>query len=365
MSEIIYKCDECNRTFYSIYTHKRHCEKEYTCKKITRNELTDLIKCRQELQIKNQMIVEMQNLNLKLNKEMQDKFLELHNENEALKLENRDLKTKFELINEIKDALINKPNTNNNNNNNKTINNNIIVVKNPKPFGKECFDIKKFEIERHLLKGQQGLATFVYESILIDKHKNITNYICADPARRICKMLCDDFNWKKDINSHYLSIILSEIFRNENCDVWNRYMQYMDEHQGDMDAITRMEWNNKISQELVDIKSRDPKFLKKLMEELMAKIYKEKYELNNIKFEKEYGYKIGTSAEYSEEEYSEEEYNEEDKLDKLVNDQIDEYFNDQIKEFINIQENNEQIKELINIQETEVIEFQDEIILKN
>ena len=80
---------------------------------------------------------------------------------------------------------------------------------------------------------------------------------------------------------------------------------------------------------------------------------------------KEYGYKIGTSAEYSEEEYSEEEYNEEDKLDKLVNDQIDEYFNDQIKEFINIQENNEQIKELINIQETEVIEFQDEIILKN
>ena len=323
-----HKCEYCGKQMRDSYTYERHKNMVNPCIKLTKDNMYELFNNRKLLKDKDQMIVE-----------MQDKFLELHNENEALKLENRDLKTKFDLINEIKDALINKPNTNTN----KTINNNIIV-KNPKPFGKECFDIKKLDIKRHLLNGQQGLATFVYENILIDKLRKITNYVCADPARRIYKMLCDDFYWKKDINSHYLSIILSEIFRNENCDVWNRYMQYMDEHESDMDALTRMEWNNKISQILVDIKSRDPKFLKKLMEELVAKIYKEKHELNNIKFEKEYGYKIGTSAEYSEEESSEEERSDYESNNRLehtnnnseyINDNNPKYINDDNPKYIN------------------------------
>ena len=121
-------------------------------------------------------------------------------------LEKNALNTTIDHLNEKLEIYKESRNTINNTTNN---NNNKIIIKNVMNFSddyiKKIFD-EKFT-EKHMLKGQRGIARFAFENLLKDMNGELS-YVCTDPSRQIFKYKTTDDIIEKDIKAIKLSSAL-------------------------------------------------------------------------------------------------------------------------------------------------------------
>ena len=253
----IYKCEFCNFSLSTNYSLDRHKKNNKNCINIQKNKngnINDTVE-----------IIEGENLEIKCefcNKEFktrksknthismsckmyqehlenkqknrideQDKIIEDHkneiqdhkNEIQEQKIEIQNLLSKIEdlqkqnedLQNNMKEIAIKSVSTP------KIINNKYTFL--------STFNLTKDEIkntiqrnftENHFLNGQEGVAEFTYNNLLIDKDNKKLKYYCNDPSRKVFTYIDDSGNVVKDIKSKNLTKMIA-------CDVIDKSKSIM------------------------------------------------------------------------------------------------------------------------------------------
>jgi hypothetical protein len=261
-----YLCEFCS----SAFSRKHHLENH---SKICKHKFYN------ELQIK-----------LEENQKLHEKDVEKYKEN-ITKLENYICKLEEQnqnLQNQIKELAtiaIEKPNktinnNNNSNSNNKTIDNRTV---NMVPFNltqEKVLDIMKDKFqEQHLLRGQEGLADFFVENILITPEKKFL-YKCADPSRNHFIFVDEEGKVQKDINAKHLTHIINEPVKQRTREIYqecaDRYFDNIDYNDEDNDGTDTTEADklNYIGDKVVEIaslKNNNTKFVKGLIPSLTKK----------------------------------------------------------------------------------------------
>jgi hypothetical protein len=69
--------------------------------------------------------------------------------------------------------------------------------------------IQKNFTENHFLNGQEGVAEFTYNNLLIDKDNNKLKYYCNDPSRKVFTYIDESGNAVKDIKSKNLTKMIA------------------------------------------------------------------------------------------------------------------------------------------------------------
>jgi hypothetical protein len=277
-----YICEFCNKNFKSkgiLKTHQmsakfclnlrnnnlinqqyecEHCEKKYTVKV---NLDSHLLKCRKRIENHYKKIIE-----------EKDKIIETK-ESEIKYLHNQ--------IKELASIAIEKPNVINhvnNNSNNKMIDNRTL---NMVPFNlteEKVLEVlkEKFQ-EKHLLKGQEGLANFFVENVLITPEKKFL-YRCTDSARNHFIFVDENGKIQKDINAYHLTRIINEPIKQITKEIYqdyaNRYFDnnvYNDENNDGSDTADEdklMFITDKVT-EIANLKNNNSKFIKGLIPPLI------------------------------------------------------------------------------------------------
>lgn len=255
------ECEYCKKSFKNKGTLKTHQNTTKYCLEL-RNQHNDKWKCsyceknltsKQSLEshyekcvnknIFNQLKIEIEKLKneneiIKNLKDIETKKLE----NQITKLETQN-KSLQDQIKELASLAIEKPNsithqtnnnqTNNNQNNsiknidNRTINMLPLNI-NTESISKALQD--KFE-EKHLMKGQKGVAEFMLENVLIIDDNNEKKYLmkCSDSSRKVFISLDEKGNIIKDVNADNLTKMISDPVK-EQChkiykQIQDRYFQ--------------------------------------------------------------------------------------------------------------------------------------------
>ena len=248
-----------------------------------------LITCKEKLD------VEFKNLMKSYQKEkinLQNQVYYLTEKNKEYKEQNKELENKIkDLQNQIKELAtiaIEKPNTittNHNNNNSNNSNNRMIDNRsvNMVPFNltqEKVLDIMKDKFqEKHLLRGQEGLADFFVENILITHEKKFL-YKCADPSRNHFIFVDEEGKVQKDINAKHLTHIINEPVKQRTREIYqecaDRYfdnIDYDDENNDGTDT-TEADKLNYMGDKVVEIgllKSNNSKFIRGLIPSLTKK----------------------------------------------------------------------------------------------
>lgn len=189
-----FECEFCNKDFTSNYYLNHHLLSSNACKIIEKqNKLID----DQKIEIKNQ------------NNEIQkllSKIEDLQKQNDTLQNNMKEIVLKS----------VSTPKIVNNNNNNKytflsTFNLTKDEIKNT---------VQKNFTENHFLNGQEGVAEFTYNNLLIDKDNRKLKYYCNDPSRKVFTYIDDSGNLVKDIKSKNLTKMIA-------CDVIDKSKSIM------------------------------------------------------------------------------------------------------------------------------------------
>jgi len=288
-----YSCEFCSNTF----SRKHHLENHSKiCKHKFYNELQIKLEENQKLHEKDvekykENITKLENYISKLeeqNQKLYEKDVEKYKENitnledyiSKLEEQNQNLQNQ---IKELATIAIEKPNktiNNNSNSNNKNIDNRTV---NMVPFNltqEKVLDIMKDKFqEKHLLRGQEGLADFFVENILITHEKKFL-YKCADPSRNHFIFVDEEGKVQKDINAKHLTHIINEPVKQRTREIYqecaDRYfdnIDYDDENNDGTDT-TEADKLNYIGDKVVEIaslKNNNTKFVKGLIPSLLKK----------------------------------------------------------------------------------------------
>ena len=256
-----FSCEFCSNTF----SRKHHLENH---SKICKHKFYN------ELQIK---LEENENLK-KINQDLQNQVYYLTEKNKEYKEQNQNLQNQ---IKELATIAIEKPNktiNNNSNSNNKNIDNRTV---NMVPFNltqEKIVDIlkNKFE-EKHLLRGQAGLADFCLENILITPEKKFL-YKCCDPSRNHFIFVDDEGKLQKDVDAKFLTHLIYEPARQKSREIYqecaDRYFdnyEYNDENKDETESEDRLSFMSDKVLEINLLKSNNSKFIKGLIQPLLKK----------------------------------------------------------------------------------------------
>ena len=255
-----YSCKFCETSFTRIdnlQTHQETCKQKISFEKDFVNSLKE-----EKTNLQNQVYYLTEK-----NKEYLDQIKDLQNQ-----------------IKELATIAVEKPNniTNNNssNSNSKMIDNRTV---NMVPFNltqEKIVDIlkDKFE-EKHLLRGQAGLADFCVENILITHEKKFL-YKCTDPSRNHFIFVDEEGKLQKDVDAKYLTHLIYEPVRQKTKEIYqecaDRYFDnnvYDDENNDGTDT-TEEDKLNYMGDKLVEIgllKSNNSKFIRGLIPPLLKK----------------------------------------------------------------------------------------------
>jgi len=187
-------------------------------------------------------------------------------------------------IKELASLAIEKPNniinnTSNNNSNNKMIDNRTL---NMVPFNlteDKIMEVmkEKFE-EKHLMRGQEGLADFFVENILVTPEKKFL-YRCTDASRNHFIYVDENGKIQKDINGHHLIQLINEPVRQRTREIYqecsDRYFDnnvYDDENNDETDTTEedRLTYISDKVVEITSLKNNNSKFLKKIIPTLIV-----------------------------------------------------------------------------------------------
>lgn len=267
------ECKFCKKVFCDKSTLNRHQRRKKLCINITNDELITIKNNNETLKNNNENLKD-KNFELEENidnmkEEMQilkERIFQLKGENRVIKAEMDEMQNK--LI-----ACVNKGHN---------INqiNNIIIINNPKPFGKECFNLDNYDIFKHLLRGILGMVDFIHEYIKLNN--NDTNYVCMDASRYMCKRLTNDNIWKPDAYGNYLRQTISELFRGKTGAIMQKLRDELDKE--NMDDFTKISIINQCSIFLLNIKENDAKTFREILKELAPRIKRTSEELKLIEF---------------------------------------------------------------------------------
>ena len=254
----IYKCEYCETDFTRLSVLQNH---YLSCKK------------------KNISNYREENQNLKkINQDLQNQVYYLTEKNKEYKEQNQNLQNQ---IKELATIAIEKPNktiNNNSNSNNKNIDNRTV---NMVPFNltqEKIVDIlkNKFE-EKHLLRGQAGLADFCLENILITPEKKFL-YKCCDPSRNHFIFVDDEGKLQKDVDAKFLTHLIYEPARQKSREIYqecaDRYFdnyEYNDENKDETESEDRLSFMSDKVLEINLLKSNNSKFIKGLIPPLLKK----------------------------------------------------------------------------------------------
>ena len=254
-----YKCQYC----FKILTSKHNLENHYDkCinKSVFLEKNLEIEKLKTELNLKNESIEKI--------KEQYDEQL-LKAEQQIKDLQNQ--------IKELASLAIDKPSTINhnlnNNSNNKMIDNRTL---NMVPFNLTEDKIMKvmkdkFE-EKHLMRGQEGLADFFVENILVTTDKKFL-YRCTDASRNHFIYVDENGKIQKDINGHHLIQLINEPVRQRTREIYqecsDRYFDnavYDDENNDGTDTTEddRLTFIGDKVVEITGLKNNNNKFLNRL-----------------------------------------------------------------------------------------------------
>ena len=259
-----FNCEYCDDIFIRksiLYTHYEICKnkKEIEHKK----EIEDL---------KIKHLNKIKNLETQYKKEIN--ILNIKHEEQLEKAEQQ-IKDLQNQIKELASLAIDKPNTINhnvnNNSNNRVVDNRTL---NMSPFNlteEKIMHIlkEKFE-EKHLMRGQESLADFCVENILVTADKKFL-YRCSDPSRNHFIYLDEKGKIQKDINGHHLIQLINEPVRQRTRELYQECSdRYFDsenneenEEQTDKDEDRLMYISNKVV-EITSLKNNNSKFLNRL-----------------------------------------------------------------------------------------------------
>ena len=281
------QCHYCNKIFNDCSALRKHLNKKTTCIKITNGEIKGLYeKVNEYNKYKQEYEQKIKDANEKVNRIMFD----MKEMQEVYETTISELKTQLEQTTSIKNFLNDHLEIMENrlidNADIKTINNinNIIIIENAKPFSGDCFDINDYDIEEHLLRGVEGFVKFMYDNILFDKNGKYTNYVCMDASRKKCKRLDENLEWIDDINGSMLCREISRKFKGNTGMIYNKYLDTIAKY--NLDDITRMETDNKINEELINIRQMDEKYYQNVLKKLMPMIMTTREELKKLEFKK-------------------------------------------------------------------------------
>ena len=181
-----FECEFCNKDFTSNYYLNHHLLSSNSCKVIAeKNKLIDE---------KVKIIEDQKN-------EIQDQKIEI--QNLLSKIEDLQ-KQNDEFQNTMKEIAIKYVSTP------KIVNNKYTFL--------STFNLTKDEIkntiqknftENHFLNGQEGVAEFTYNNLLIDKDNNKLKYYCNDPSRKVFTYIDESGNPVKDIKSKNLTKMIA------------------------------------------------------------------------------------------------------------------------------------------------------------
>ena len=255
-----YNCEFCNISFTrknSLQTHL------LTCKEKIDYDYKNLIKSFQEE--KNNLQNQVYHLTEK-NNEYKEQIRELQNQ-----------------IKELAQIAIEKPNNTINNNNQSNSNNRMIDNRtvNMVPFNltqEKVLDIlkNKFE-EKHLMRGQEGLADFFVENILVTPEKKFL-YRCTDPSRNHFIFVDEEGKVQKDINAKHLTHLINEPVKQRTREIYqecaDRYFDnnvYNDENNDGTDTTEedRLTYISDKVVEIASLKNNNTKFIKGLIPSLI------------------------------------------------------------------------------------------------
>ena len=234
-----YNCEFCNSNLSTTYALLRHQKNNKKCLEIQNNEnKNDLVCefCNKEFSSKQSKNTHINMKSCKLqqdyleneknkiiddqNNEIQNllsKIEDLQKQNEDLQKQNDNLQKQNDVLqNNMKEIAIKSVSTP------KIVNNNKYTFL-------STFNLTKDEIkntiqrnftENHFLNGQEGVAEFTYNNLLIDKDNKKLKYYCNDPSRKVFTYIDDSGNVVKDIKSKNLTKMIA-------CDVIDKSKSIM------------------------------------------------------------------------------------------------------------------------------------------
>ena len=295
-------CEFCNKEFSNKGNLNYHQKTAKYCLKLREQSQIENFNCefcnlsftrKDSLQVhlitcKEKLDVEFKNLMKSYQKEkinLINQVYYLTEKNKEYKEQNKELENRIkDLQNQIKELAtiaIEKPNTittNHNNNNSNNSNNRMIDNRtvNMVPFNltqEKILDIMKDKFqEQHLLRGQEGLADFFVENILITPEKKFL-YKCADPSRNHFIFVDEEGKVQKDINAKHLTHIINEPVKQRTREIYqecsDRYFDnavYDDENNDGTDTTEddRLTFIGDKVVEITGLKNNNNKFLNRL-----------------------------------------------------------------------------------------------------
>jgi len=262
-----YSCEFCCSTF----SRKHHLENHSKiCKHKVYNELEHKLEENKKLYEKD---IEKYKENIC---KLEDYILKLEEKNENLQNQ----------IKELAQIAIEKPNNTITNHNNQSNSNNRMIdnrTVNMVPFNltqEKVLDIlkDKFE-EKHLLRGQEGLADFCVENILITPEKKFL-YKCTDASRNHFIFIDEEGTVQKDVNAQQLTNLINEPIKQRTREIYqeisNKYFDtnnYNDDYNDGSnteDEDRLMYITDKVT-EISRLKNNNTKFVKGLIPPLLKK----------------------------------------------------------------------------------------------
>ena len=276
-----FTCEFCNKNFQNKGNLKTHQENAKYCINIRNNSANSNTdnKCEFCDKILSSRSRLDSHKNKCRSKNLYNKFIETQNDlkhkDEQLKKAEQQIKDLQNQIKELASLAIDKPNTINhnvnNNSNNRVVDNRTL---NMSPFNlteEKIMHIlkEKFE-EKHLMRGQESLADFCVENILVTADKKFL-YRCSDPSRNHFFYLDETGKIQKDINGHHLIQLINEPVRQRTRELYQECSdRYFDsenneenEEQTDKDEDRLMYISNKVV-EITSLKNNNSKFLNRL-----------------------------------------------------------------------------------------------------
>ena len=288
-------CEFCKQIFKNKYSLKTHQENAKYCLEL-RNAANDNFICEYcNKKLSSKQILEnhyqkctSKKINIEKDIEIQKIINKYTSEIEILKhfVSSRDsiIDEQKETINNLQNQIkelaslaIDKPSTINhnlnNNSNNKMIDNRTL---NMVPFNLTEDKIMKvmkdkFE-EKHLMRGQEGLADFFVENILVTTDKKFL-YRCTDASRNHFIYVDENGKIQKDINGHHLIQLINEPVRQRTREIYqecsDRYFDnavYDDENNDGTDTTEddRLTFIGDKVVEITGLKNNNNKFLNRL-----------------------------------------------------------------------------------------------------
>jgi hypothetical protein len=277
-----YICEFCNKKFKSKGILRTHQSTAKYCLSLRHNQTNQQYKC--DFCDKSYTVkVNLESHLFKCRKKIESNYQKIIDEkNKIIELKDSEIKYLHNQIKELASIAIEKPNNiinnSSNNSNNKMIDNRTL---NMVPFNlteEKILEVlkEKFE-EKHLLKGQEGLANFFVENVLVTPEKKFL-YRCTDSARNHFIFIDENGKIQKDINAYHLTRMINEpvkqITKELYQDCANRFFDnnvYDDENNDGTDTADEdklMYITDKVT-EIANLKNNNSKFIKGLIPPLI------------------------------------------------------------------------------------------------